>query len=222
MKKIAKYMLTTGVAAALTGCAHEGSDPDITPVTYSLVTYTGMSQGEPPVATFEYQVRDDSPTIYYTANMAEPAGFKAPERVIIAYKTDTPGQSGPIEVTGIGKVHNGECQELPPDGAPSSQGITVNSLWRSGAYINLNASAYFSGPASDIALYVDHETLSRTEVQAYIIVMPQYDTLQDGPARQLYASWDASWLRQIDTIETLRVNYTDFSGRQRSVAIKMR
>lgn len=212
-------MALAAVAIGLNGCSERSDVPGGDDTIYNIVSFVGMSDGEPPVAVFEYQVKDDSPVITLTANCKMPESVNPGRRILLAYKSDTPGESGPVEVGGIGLIATGGI--VPTESAGPSQALHLRSIWRTGNYLNLNAAVDASGKADDVKLYVLSATLADPVVQAYIVLPVDYDKPPvESAERRMYASWDISSVWSLPTLTALQVNYTDMTGRIRSVSIE--
>ncbi len=219
MKRVQRYIALVALAAAgLCGCSDPTDAPGGDDTMYDIVTYAGMSDATPPVAVFEYQVRDDSPVITLTANCKMPESVTPGRRILLAYRSGTPGESGPVEVSGVGLIATGNI--APAETAEPSQGLHLRSIWRTGNYLNLDAAVDASGKADDVKLYVLAPTLGNPVVEACIVLPVDYDRPPAEIAeRRMYASWDISAVWSLPTLASLQVNYTDMSGQLRSVSI---
>lgn len=212
MKKIFMILLPL----ILVACGSSDSAPDIEPAVYDIVTYESTTL-DGSVSVFTYQVMDDSPVITLTANWKVPQSVSPGTRLLLAYTTDTPGKSGPIEVKQAVLIPGGKPIEA--NDIPYSEPLQIRSLWRTGNYLNLDGVITISGAAKELNLYAKESSLDKATVQLAIIIGEG-----DGPVgaevkKNLYASWNIGEIWNKTTCEAIDVFYTDALGRTQSITI---
>ena len=179
-----------GIAAAMAGLgACSGEDPgELVPEAYEIVTYCGAADSQGRGSRFTFRVFEDSPLITLTASARPVDPIAEGTRLMIRYRAADPYASGRIELTGLGLIGGGEMEEGQAD---AGSAITVNSLWRSGQYINLDYCTEASAQAP-CRLLLDTATASSAR--------PVLTVVQEGGReylRRAYASWDIAdlWAR---------------------------
>lgn len=218
MKKTLTYLCAAAVALASASCSKSNEEPLPDPAIYDIVTFDGVTPDDKaPLAIFTYQVKDDSPVITLSANWNAPDELKPGTRLLLAYTTETPGESGPIAIKGLSIIPGGDIR--PTATVPASEPIRLRSLWRSGNYLNLNSVITISGEASEISLYVGEETLADAVPQAYVVVGMGNGGIDTSAPRQLYASWNIESVWSLPTVTGLNVNYVDAAGHPQSILI---
>lgn len=213
MKKTAAYLLA---ALALTACT--GNDePEPDPIVSNIVTYEATTD-DGAVSTFTFRAVNDSPLITISANWKAPSDLKAGTRLLAYYVTEKPNESGPVELRSLVKIPGGAMSDSTGIEAPFGEGLGLQALWRSGTYLNLNTSIYFSGKASEVSLYVDPATVSSPRVDAYIAVGLSTGAITDSTVpRLLVASWDIADVWELPTLTSLNVHYLDRYERPQAI-----
>lgn len=217
MNNLTKLLLSLLPISMLTACNDSPSGPNIDPAVYNIVTYESTTL-DGSVAVFTYQVLDDSPVITLTADWKVPDGIDPGTRLLLAYVTETPEKSGPIEVKQAVVIPGGKPVEAAK--IPYSEPLQIRSLWRTGNYLNLDGVVTLSGTAKEISLYAVEKSLDKATVQLAIIIGEG-----DGPVgaevkKTLYASWNISEIWNKTTCEAIDVFFTDALGRTQSITIQ--
>lgn len=212
-----KKLLILLMPLLLAACGNDPSGPDVEPAVYNIVTYESTTL-DGSIAVFTYQVLDDSPVITLTADWKVPDGIVPGTRLLLAYVTDTPGKSGPVEVKQAVVIPGGK--PVTASKIPYSEPVEIRSLWRTGPYLNLDALVTISGTASEIGLYAVEKTIGKPTVQLAVIVGEG-----DGPVgaevkKSLYASWNIGEIWDAPTCTAVEVHYTDVLGRTLSMTIQ--
>lgn len=184
MKKILTLLT---LAVTLWGC-NKNEDPETPDTTlYQLVTYEGTNE-ETHVSVFTYQVIDDSPVITLTCAFEPVKPLDPGTRLIIGYTTETPGESGPIELKQASTVLGGKAETSAEPSVQTSRAISPVTIWRTGNYLNITARATLNSGATTASL------LYRPEAPDKLYVVVAQPTPLDILAyeRTIYCSWDIS------------------------------
>lgn len=189
LRHILPILLTVALFSA---CSDDGPYNDNAELS-DIVTYKGASQSG---AVFTFQRQGDSPEITLTATGESVDGnkFMAGSRVLISYyaANGEPYTSGDITLTGIAAINNdtlrsGDTEKLASWDADA---IYLNSIWRSGNYINIYFRADQSDEKRRFTLMMDEATKGDEIPQLYLV----HDMLgqPDNFTRRAYASFDIS------------------------------
>ncbi len=216
MTKLAAAIAAVALSLGIIGCSGlENPEPE--PIVYNIVTYDSTTP-DGSTSTFTYQVNGDSPVITITANWNVPDAVKPGMRLLLAYTPESSTlESGHVELLGYTIIPGGFAK-ISED-IPSSEPMHLNSIWRSGNYLNLNGTVTVSGQVSEISLYADESTLLTPEPHAYIIIGKGDGDLPEAAERKLYASWDISDLWSTPSLEALSVSYIDASNKPQTIKL---
>lgn len=181
MKKILTIILT---ALTLWSCNSkgDGGEPDST--LYQIVTFEGYN-ADTQTSAFTYQVIDDSPLITLTASFRPSDELKEGTRLLIAYQTDTPGQSGPIELQSAAVTIGGDVKSAENPSVATSRTLLPVSVWRSGPYLNACIRSALNRGAVSAELVADKADPARL----YVVVRQSSDLAIDAVDRTFYCSW---------------------------------
>lgn len=208
------------LGAVLGGCSR-GDNPVPEPIVSNIVTYESTT-ADGSVSTFSFRAVDDSPLITISANWKAPSDLAVGSRLLAYYVTDNPSESGPVELKSLVRIPGGALRDSTDIAAPSGEPLGMQAMWRSGTWLNLNASIYFNGEAREISLYVDPATADRAEVEAYMVVKARADSpvTETVVPRLLVASWDIAPLWNRPTLARLKVNYIGLNTRPASMTFE--
>lgn len=214
-----KFPLIFLAALALLGCSKNES-ADVDPIVQNIVTYEATSD-DGTVSTFSFQAVDDSPLITISATWSPPADLLPGTRLLATYSTTTPSVSGAVELRGLQTIPGGIPIDTCAIANLSSEGIGLRSIWRSGQYLNLTGSVYFTGNAGDVSLLVDSLSLSQPDVDAWIHVGidPNNPNVGSSAPRSLVASWNIAEIWNNPLLQTLRIHYKSTSNKIESINI---
>lgn len=206
MTKVARVVAAIAVGFFIAGCA--GSEyPEPEPIVYNFVTYESTA-ADGTESVFTYQVNGDSPLVTLTANWRPAEPISTGTRLLLSYIPESgTTESGPVSVQGYIVLPGGEVRIDEPTG--ESEPMRLNSMWRSGSYLNLDGVVSFSGPASEISLYAEPGSEGSAEPRLNVIVRKSDEGSGVAAERRLYASWDISSLWSRADVEALSVAYTD-------------
>lgn len=216
MTKAASIFATAIASIALASCSGT-ENPEPEPVVYNIVTYESTS-ADGSVSTFSYQVNGDSPLITLTAKWNVPEAIIPGMRLLLAYVPESlTTQSGAVKLLGFTTVPGGEAKISST--IPKSEPMRLNSIWRSGNYLNLNGIVTLSGQVSEISLYADQSTINSPEPHTYVVIGNGDGNLDKEAERKLYASWDISQIWAMPALEALLVTYIDSENKPQTIKL---
>ncbi|MBQ9076241.1 MAG: hypothetical protein IJY31_00135 [Muribaculaceae bacterium] len=158
-----------------------------------IVTY---KETTPNGAIFTFQRQNDSPEITLTAagRQIDESLYSPGCRVLISYypANGEPYSSGNITLTGISAINNGVLKTGDTEKLSGwdTDDIYLNSIWRTGTFINIYFRVDQSSEKRRFALMMDEATSGDDIPQLYLI----HDMLgqPDNFTRRAYASFDIS------------------------------
>lgn len=208
-------LILPGIFLSIVACRDYGSPGDIyNNVMRDIVTYEGISDGG--VSLFSYQAHDDSPVITLEAGNYTDTLWTKGMRIMIQYYELEPlsgNSTSQIQLTGLIPTLWDSLRYASPRKLQqlTSNPIKLNSIWRSGKYINVNTLLQTTDSTRLVALLVNSEELTNnthTKVKATFI-----DDILGRPAffyRQAYMSFDTEplWATFPDC-DTLEIEVSD-------------
>lgn len=184
----------SAIAAVLCGCESSAPGDVDKYVEFNIVTYEGTTAGNATVLS--YQAVDDSPLITLTCDWRPNRELAAGTRLLVAYTTDTPAESGHVNLTQAVLIYGGQPEWA--DNAVDGQGdpIWLNSMWRSGHYINLDCLGRYASGKRRMELVIDRSTIGSDYPVLHLTHRIDGDQMAPYDQR-LYGSWDvdAIWSR---------------------------
>ncbi len=211
-----KILTSALIVLTLASCKdNDSGTPD--PVISNIVTYEGTTD-DGSISTFSFQTVDDSPLITISASWKLDKSVKTGTRLLAYYTTTTPNESGPVKLKNLLSIHGGTPKDTTSITNLTGEGLGLQSMWRSGPYLNLSAGVYFAGQASEVSLLVDKSTLQQPEVEAYVYIAHNPNSpVEEAATRLLVASWDIADIWKQPTLQTLRVTYRDRQGQPQTM-----
>lgn len=202
--------LTVAAAIGLAGCKKADTTPPDTSV-YCLATYES-TDAETNVSLFTFQAIDDSPVISLTAVWKPTEGFEPGTRVLLAYTSETPGESGPITLKGVAKIIGGkpEVTATPSTGTVSLRPVTI---WRSGDYLNVRTMLSIASGQVTAILELDEASEGTARPAYYINVTQPTSAGIETTMRETYFSWDIADQWNQATTQGVTLYYRDTAGR---------
>lgn len=195
------------LAVALTGCGDDVPYSD-TATLYDIVTYGGSEDG---VAIFAMRASNDSPLLTLTATGVDvdPAIGEG-DRMLLGYipASGVPYTSGEVSVVSMGAINNVPMKEdAIADIRWDADPIYLNSIWRTGCYINVYCRVSYSAKPRLLSLVADRETLGDPVPQLYLV----HDLLgePDSYTRRAYLSVDISDVWRLETCRGVTVHVAD-------------
>ncbi len=160
--------------------------------------------------TFTFQRYDDSPVITLVDPKLNIKEELVGHRALLYYYPES-GQayeSGNISATGLTIVNSDTAVVRPIarydwDASP----VYLNSIWRSGRYLNFRMRLDYSDKPRHFGLVVDSLTLTSTEPQLYLV--HNLNGAPDNFLRECYASFDISKIWQQPTCKSIAVHIKD-------------
>ena len=195
MRRLRIIILLAALLPMLASC---GVEPrDYGDFLTDIVTYDGSAGG---MAQFSFQTRDDLPMQRLVASVDVPEKVSPGQRCLLRYTVLGSQADGVKEVRADGfATIPTDAARMAPHSEKSSlpeTDISVTSLWRSGAYVNLNGWLPYTGKKYQLMLVADEQTLDEETVEARVV----YNTMGEQQMfdRRVYASFDVSalWSRQ--------------------------
>lgn len=215
MNKLLQVILLIVLLAPLFGGCAGADDPMPETAVVTIVTYESTADG---TALFTY-TDGDGRLVTLTAPMAPNSDLKPGCRVLICYRTDQYGASGPVTLLTVTKIPGGEPKLSEDAAIPPSEALTQCVMWRSGNYVNMSSTVTFAGSAREVSLYVDQSTLALPVPTARVVVAAAASQPVDGVERRLYASWNLQSVFDAPGNEGLNILHTAPDGEEKLIEI---
>jgi hypothetical protein len=136
-----------------------------------IVTYTGLDDDQH--ATFRLDGRDDEPSVNLYTTVGAPDKVKVNERLLLSYAVTHRASDGTywnVDAIGYSRIINDSIRvNANPLDTYSMRPIRLNSIWRTGEYINLYGQAEYTGKSRLLYMMIDKETKYNDTVQAYLV-----------------------------------------------------
>lgn len=174
----------------------------------SIVTIQSTDEASGTVFTF--QRYDDSPLITLTAAGRTVDKGRVGSRALLYYYPESgdPYASGPVEIRSLGAINCDTAIIRPIERYEwDHDAIFLNSIWRTGEYINLRMRAEYSDKPRYFGLVVDSLTMDNPWPEAYIL--HNLDGAPPGYLRESYASFDISKVWSLPGCLGLRIHVND-------------
>lgn len=185
-------------ALCLTACS--SSEPrDTEVVTHNVVTFEGTAQGK---SNFSFQVANDSPLIYLSANWTPPSSIKTGQRMLISYVCSNPLASETITLKSAVNCPGGIIRQST-NPTLSDIPFSVITAWRSGSYINLRIAATLNDNPVKIALLYSPKAASSTSPKLYLNLSQEDALSPDAYRRETYLSFQCSPLWSLPSVTSL-------------------
>ena len=190
--KIRHIILLFIISVFVISCDKEGPYSEQAAL-YDIVTFEGNTSDG---ASFTFQRRDDSPLISLFAKGVNLGGndVKQCDRLLIGYYPES-GQaytSDNITLLSVTKVNQDTLHTATMDKIAGwdADAVFLNSMWRTGKYINMYIRVDYSTSKRDFSLTMDEATREEEYPHLYLV-----HNLLDAPnsfTRRAYASFDIS------------------------------
>ncbi|MDE6490913.1 MAG: hypothetical protein K2L49_07115 [Muribaculaceae bacterium] len=186
----APYRILTAVIAIVMmwGCSSE--DPSESVTLYDIVVFDGNVDGS---ACFSFRKNGDSPLIELVApgRVLESESVNTGDRILIAYipVSGEAYRSGDIDLKSVALINSDRLREGDVAGWDATP-VYVQSIWRSGVYINLECKLDYADAKRSFYLVLDRSTAGNPVPELYIV--HDMGELPPNFARRIYASWDIS------------------------------
>lgn len=213
MKLLPAYILTAiALIVGLNSCDDNdgGLDASYSNFRYDVVTYDHYASG----GYFTYLGRNDSSAVtLYAPTMGEPSNIKQGERVIMRYSLTGEKTAGASNITVYSLTRiitdslryntGGDISTYP------MHQVKMQSMWRSGKYINVHCDVEYTGKARQFYLLMDRDTWHNDTVQCYLIHSIAGDTTYFW--RNCYGSFDVGNVWKLASCRTIRVHVNDLT-----------
>lgn len=152
-----KYILLSLVATmAFVSCNDDEEEYRYGDFFYNMVTYMGNEEGG---AVFTYQSYNDSPLITLKANNYTSDAIKVGQRMLLNYEVaeDLGNNHQVVTVKGLSKVHTDtiRVEAQMPTMELKMDTMRVESIWRTGNYLNVRCKVLYSESGRIMYLYTD-------------------------------------------------------------------
>lgn len=197
------------VSFIATSCSNDDGPFSDSAQLYDIVTYDGNDASG---ARFSFRRRDDSPLITLTApGVSVSSSIKPDDRVILGYypASGEPYRSGEISIISINKINQ---DTLHYHNAADLKGwdndaVFLNSVWRSGKYINVYMRVEFSNSARIFRIAADSATI--LDPRPHLYLMHDMGNAPTSFTRRAYLSVDISSLWEKDYCEGIILHVND-------------
>lgn len=209
------------IALLSTSCNKDDNNPVFPSDTLvDIVTLQSLSENG---FTVTLRKENDSPLVTLTFNQKlTNLGIEVGERFLLEYKPESgiAYTSGPATAYAYRPIINGNLLEgtAAEYNHWGTFSVELNSIWRTGEYINIMALCDYVNQPAKFALVVDEATLDSPIPDAYLIFEP--DKGVDGSTKAAYASFDIKSIWNDSKYTGLRVFVVTHSGTKRTVFAK--
>ena len=217
MKKLLSHILLPAVIAlvvsAMTSC---GDDEyyEYGNSSFDMVTYAG--NGTAGDSYINYPVNDIAPvTLIDAATNASSAGLKSGTRLLLNYAVNSRNSDGSLNITAKSytKAITDTLRYVPGTTPIHMDSVSLNSIWRTGRYINIYCRVKYTETARVMALVADYRTIRNDTVHCYLM-----HNMMDATAyfwRRCYASYDISSVWNLQSCQTVRIHIDDVNYPER-------
>lgn len=221
MKQLSNFLLILFMSFAFIACSNDdkNNEPDLTGnEIYDIVTFVGNPQSNNNNSVFQFQKENDSrlTTLRATNIALDSTTIKVNTRLLLAYNPESGMHNVDDNITVKGysivfndSIRTGDITKLPNwDFNP----IFVNSILRSGTYLNIHCGLTYSYEPSGFILLIDAETINNPMPDVYLSYQKGDD--RESYNKEFYASIDISnlWNRPSCKGFTLHVNDSNFGN----------
>lgn len=217
MKKLLSRILLPAVIAlvvsAMTSC---GDDEyyEYGNSSFDMVTYAG--NGTAGDSYINYPVNDIAPvTLIDAATNASSAGLKSGTRLLLNYAVNSRNSDGSLNITAKSytKAITDTLRYVPGTTPIPMDSVSLNSIWRTGRYINIYCRVKYTETARVMALVADYRTIRNDTVHCYLM-----HNMMDATVyfwRRCYASYDISSVWNLQSCKTVRIHIDDVNYPER-------
>ena len=217
MKELLSRILLPAVIAlvvsAMTSC---GDDEyyEYGNSSFDMVTYAG--NGTAGDSYINYPVNDIAPvTLIDAATNASSAGLKSGTRLLLNYAVNSRNSDGSLNITAKSytKAITDTLRYVPGTTPIPMDSVSLNSIWRTGRYINIYCRVKYTETARVMALVADYRTIRNDTVHCYLM-----HNMMDATAyfwRRCYASYDISSVWNLQSCKTVRIHIDDVNYPER-------
>lgn len=202
-------ILVSLCAIVATSCGDDDTFNDHATL-YDIVTFVDNTESG---AKFTLQQSGDSPLITLLARgtTLDKESIEPGKRVFIGYipASGEPYTSGDITLIGASAINNDVLRIAPLDSVPSwdNDPIYLNSIWRTGKYINIYCRVSYSDEKRAFILLVDKATYDDAVPQLYLV----HNLLGEPQSftRRAYLSVDISALWDKESCQGVTIHLND-------------
>ena len=217
MKELLSRILLPAVIAlvvsAMTSC---GDDEyyEYGNSSFDMVTYAG--NGTAGDSYINYPVNDIAPvTLIDAATNASSAGLKSGTRLLLNYAVNSRNSDSSLNITAKSytKAITDTLRYVPGTTPIPMDSVSLNSIWRTGRYINIYCRVKYTETARVMALVADYRTIRNDTVHCYLM-----HNMMDATAyfwRRCYASYDISSVWNLQSCKTVRIHIDDVNYPER-------
>lgn len=208
MNRLFAAIVAVTMAVALVSCRDEGGARNHDFMYSDIVTVASASDADGTV--FTMQRYDDSPLVSYTARNWVASEKIVGQRVHLFYYTesDEPYVSGPIRIVSVRAITNGAVAEGNPDSPKwDADAVWLNSIWRTGKYMNLRMRLSYSDKPRYFGLIAEKATLDSEQPQLYLV--HNLDGEPQSYLSEIYASFDMSFVWDRPTCRSVCIHVHD-------------
>ncbi|MCM1517658.1 MAG: hypothetical protein NC117_03370 [Pseudoflavonifractor sp.] len=205
---ILRVLLALLLMAAMMSCGDDTPD-SVSATLYDIVTFDGNT---PDGAVFTLHASDDSPLVTLTApaTVIDETVTAPGERMLLGYipASGEPYTSGTVTVVTSGAInnmtlHEADIADIQWDADP----IYLNSIWRTGSYINLYCRVSYSAKPRLLDLLLDPATADSPIPELYVAhnLLGQPDSY----TRRAYMSADIAPVWNKETCQGVIIHVAD-------------
>lgn len=201
----------------LAGCSPEADDVrDYT--LFNIVTYENTADSDTHLTLY---LPGDSGSLSLTAKWIPSRQIAPGTRLLVAYTTDRPLESSTIHLLQAASIYGGNFYTRPTLSSLTPALLWLNSLWRTGPYINLDANAEFANTHRHLSLILNESSLHTPYPE--MLITQQADTPEW--ARQLfdqriYASWAVDSILSLPGVKGIKVILNNANTHSDTILIK--
>lgn len=201
------------VAPAMTSC-DDDEYYEYGNSSFDMVTYAG--NGTAGDSYINYPVNDIAPvTLIDAATNASSTGLKSGTRLLLNYAVNSRNSDGSLNITAKSytKAITDTLRYVPGTTPVPMDSVSLNSIWRTGRYINIYCRVKYTETARVMALVADYRTIRNDTVHCYLM-----HNMMDATAyfwRRCYASYDISSVWNLQSCKTVRIHIDDVNYPER-------
>ncbi len=202
-KTIASFMAAL-MAVTMSSCSDEEYSTEM--MLSDIVTVTSVGND----TRFEFQRYDDSPLIKLTAGNVDFPEKIVNNRVLLRYYPESgePYTSGAVKVVGLTLINNDTTRIRPIEKYNwTATPVYLNSIWRTGNYLNLRMKVEYSEKPRQFGLVVDSLTLKNPQPEVYLVHDKQGQP--ENYMMETYASFDMTNVWSLPTCQSIKVHVND-------------
>lgn len=211
MKRLLYILLTAIISTAATSCNDDDEYYQYGDFRFDMVTFVGQDGNASGDTYINYPADDITPVtmIDQSAAASTAGGLDSGDRILLNYIVDSRNSDGSLNITARSytRAITDTLRMVPTDTSVPMDSINLNSIWRTGKYINIYCRVRYTEYARIMALVADYTTFNDDTVHCYLM-----HNMMQAPTyfwRRCYMSFDISSVWNLQSCKTVRVHIND-------------